>query len=59
MSGNLVCLPRSVVEKIGYPLSKQLPHCLADIVYTWEAKKAGYELEVLGDATAVCAFFFD
>ena len=56
MSGNLVCLPRSVVEKIGYPPSKQLPHCLADIVYTWEAKKAGYELEVLGDATAVCAF---
>ncbi|MBD2037928.1 glycosyltransferase family 2 protein [Leptolyngbya sp. FACHB-321] len=56
MSGNLVCLPRSVVNKIGYPPSRQLPHCLADIVYTWEAKKAGYELEVLGDATAVCDF---
>ena len=56
MSGNLVCLPRSVVEKIGYPPSEQLPHALADIVYTWEAKKAGYDLEVSGDSTAVCAF---
>ncbi|PSB25984.1 glycosyltransferase family 2 protein [Stenomitos frigidus] len=56
LSGNLVCLPRSVVETIGYPPSDRLPHCLADIVYTWEAKKAGYHLKVLGDATAVCAF---
>ncbi|MBW4580199.1 MAG: glycosyltransferase family 2 protein [Tildeniella nuda ZEHNDER 1965/U140] len=56
MSGNLVCLPRSIVDKIGYPPSDRLPHCLADIVYTWEAKKAGYELKVLGNATATCAF---
>lgn len=56
MSGNLVCLPRSVIEKIGYPPNKLMPHCLADIVYTWEAKKAGCHLKVLGDATAVCAF---
>jgi GT2 family glycosyltransferase len=56
MSGNLVCLPRSIVETIGYPPNDTMPHCLADIVYTWEAKKAGYDLEVLGDATAVCAF---
>jgi len=56
MSGNLVCLPRSVVDKIGYPPSKKLPHTLADVVYTWQAKKADFYLEVLGDATAVCQF---
>jgi len=56
MSGNLVCLPRSVIEKIGYPPNDKLPHCWADVVYTWEARKAGYKLEVLGNATAICAF---
>jgi len=56
MSGNLVCLPRSVVDRIGYPPSLHLPHTLADIVYTWEAKKAGLQLVKLGDATAVSHF---
>ncbi|MBD2124679.1 glycosyltransferase family 2 protein [Trichocoleus sp. FACHB-262] len=56
MSGNLVCLPRSIVDKIGYPPSAQLPHTLADIVYTWQAKKVGFQLTVLGNATAVCRF---
>lgn len=56
MSGNLVCLPRSVVDRIGYPPSAQLPHTMADIVYTWWAKKAGFQLVVSGNATAVCQF---
>ncbi|WP_017296819.1 glycosyltransferase family 2 protein [Nodosilinea nodulosa] len=56
MSGNLVCLPRSVVDQIDYPPSHKLPQCLADVVYTWEAKKAGYSLKVLGDAKALCEF---
>ncbi|MBD2260793.1 glycosyltransferase family 2 protein [Pseudanabaena sp. FACHB-2040] len=56
LSGNLVCLPRSVVDQIGYPPSHKLPQCLADIVYTWEAKKGGYQLEILGDAKAICEF---
>jgi GT2 family glycosyltransferase len=56
MSGNLVCFPRSVIEKIGFPPSERLPHNCADIVYTWTAKKAGYNLIVCGDATAVCSF---
>jgi len=55
-SGNLVCLPRSVVDSIGYPPSHTLPQCLADVVYTWEAKKAGYQPEVIGDAKAFCEF---
>jgi GT2 family glycosyltransferase len=54
MSGNLVCFPRSIIEDIDLPPSKLLPHHQADIVYTWMAKQAGYQLFVLGDATAIC-----
>jgi GT2 family glycosyltransferase len=56
MSGNLVCLPRSIVDDIGYPPEKELPHCHTDVVYTLMAKRSGYDLQVLGDAIAVCAF---
>lgn len=52
-SGNLVCLPRSVVDDIGYPPAERLPHCRTDIVYTLAAKRAGYDLQVLGDAIAI------
>lgn len=54
-SGNLVCLPRSVIDDIGYPPADQLPHCRADVVYTLRAKQAGYDLQVLGDAIAIAA----
>jgi GT2 family glycosyltransferase len=54
MSGNLVCFPMSVVNKIGLPPSKMLPHNMADVVYTWTAKKAGFKLLVCGNATAIC-----
>jgi GT2 family glycosyltransferase len=53
-SGNIVCFPRSVIDQIGLPPSDELPHNFADTVYTWKAKKAGYELFVLGDSTAIC-----
>jgi GT2 family glycosyltransferase len=56
MSGNLVCFPRSVIDKIGFHPNDKLPHCLADIDYTWTAKQAGYQLEVLGNAIAICEF---
>jgi GT2 family glycosyltransferase len=55
MSGNLVCFGRSVIDRLGYPEKHLMPHYTADIVYTWEAKKKGFELLVLGDARAVCA----
>lgn len=55
MSGNLVCLPRSIVADIGYPPAEHLPHCRADIVYTLAAKRAGYDLWVLGDAIAIAS----
>ncbi|MEP0870516.1 glycosyltransferase family 2 protein [Trichocoleus desertorum AS-A10] len=54
LSGNLVCLPRSVVDDIGYPPSEQAPQTWADVVYTWKAKQSGYRIEVLGEAIAVC-----
>jgi GT2 family glycosyltransferase len=53
MSGNLVCFPRSIIEDIDLPPSNLLPHHQADIVYTWMAKQAGYQLFVLGDATSI------
>jgi GT2 family glycosyltransferase len=53
-SGNLVCLPRSLVDTIGYPPSLQTPQAWGDVVYTWWATKAGFTIHVLGDATAIC-----
>jgi GT2 family glycosyltransferase len=44
-----------VIDRLGYPEKHLMPHYTADIVYTWEAKKKGFELLVLGDARAVCA----
>jgi GT2 family glycosyltransferase len=56
VSGNLVCLPRSIVDKIGYPPSQRVPHNTGDVVYSYMAKKAGYHIYVLGSATAVGDF---
>jgi glycosyltransferase involved in cell wall biosynthesis len=46
LSGNLVCIPRTVVEKIGYPDSKLTPHYGGDSLYLIRAKKAGFQLFV-------------
>lgn len=56
LSGNLVCLPRSVINDIKYPPSHRVPHNTGDVVYTYSAKKAGYKILVLGAAIAVCDF---
>jgi GT2 family glycosyltransferase len=53
-SGNLVSLHRSVIDAIGYPPSCQTPQTWADVVYTWTAKEAGFEIIVLGSAVAIC-----
>ncbi len=52
-SGNLVCLPRSIVDIVGYPPGQQAPQTWGDVVYTWWAKQAGFRVKVLG-AAAVC-----
>jgi GT2 family glycosyltransferase len=53
-SGNLVCLPRSVIEAIGYPPNQRAPQTWADVIYTWRAKQADFEIKVLGAAIAIC-----
>jgi glycosyltransferase involved in cell wall biosynthesis len=55
LHGNLVCFPRSVVECLGYPDHRLLPHGWADFIYTLEAKKSGFLPTVIGDARAICS----
>jgi GT2 family glycosyltransferase len=44
LSGNVVCLPRSVIDEIGYPDTKLTPHYGGDSLYLIRAKKAGFQL---------------
>jgi len=53
LSGNLVCIPRLVVDAIGYPPADLVPHYHGDAVYTYKAKKLGYKLLIMGSAKAV------
>ena len=48
LSGNIVCLPRSIIDKIGYPDTKITPHYGGDSLYLIRAKKAGYSIFVDG-----------
>jgi glycosyltransferase involved in cell wall biosynthesis len=48
LSGNIVCIPRVVIEKIGYPDVQQTPHYGGDSFYLLKAKKAGFSLFVDG-----------
>lgn len=55
-SGNFVCIPRGVVDTIGFPPNHKFPHSAADVVYTWWAKEAGYKIKIIGNAPAICKF---
>ncbi len=46
LSGNIVCLPRNVVQKIGYPNPKVAPHYGGDSLYLILAQKAGFSIYV-------------
>ncbi|MGB5972438.1 MAG: glycosyltransferase family 2 protein [Nodosilinea sp.] len=46
LSGNLVCIPRAVVDAIGYPNPQASPHYGGDSLYLLRAQKAGYQLFV-------------
>jgi glycosyltransferase involved in cell wall biosynthesis len=46
LSGNLVCLPRTVVDAIGYPDPKVTPHYGGDSLYLLRVQKAGFQLFV-------------
>jgi GT2 family glycosyltransferase len=46
LSGNIVCLPRSVVDQIGYPDASFTPHYGGDALYLILAKKADFSIYV-------------
>ena len=46
LSGNVVCLPRSVIDKIGYPDVVSTPHYGGDSLYLILAQKAGFTIYV-------------
>jgi len=46
LSGNIVCFPRSVIDRIGYPDSRFTPHYGGDSLYLILAKKAGFSIYV-------------
>lgn len=46
LSGNLVCIPKSVVNKIGYPRPDIVPHYGGDSLFLIQARKAGFKLFV-------------
>jgi glycosyltransferase involved in cell wall biosynthesis len=48
LSGNIVCLPKAVIDKIGYPDIKRTPHYGGDSLYLLRAQKAGFEIFVDG-----------
>jgi glycosyltransferase involved in cell wall biosynthesis len=48
LSGNIVCLPRAIINKIGYPDIKRTPHYGGDSLYLLRAKKVGFEIFVDG-----------
>lgn len=49
-SGNCVCIPRKIVESIGYPDARVLPHVLADVDYGLRAGQAGFQAMIVGRA---------
>ncbi|NJM65392.1 MAG: glycosyltransferase [Acaryochloris sp. RU_4_1] len=48
LSGNIVCIPRTVVDKMGYPNIQQTPHYGGDSLYLLRAQKAGFKIFVDG-----------
>ena len=44
LSGNLVCIPRTVVEQIGFPDPNVLPHYGGDTLYLIKARKSGFKI---------------
>lgn len=46
LNGNLVCIPREVIETIGFPDPQLSPHYFGDFIYTACAKKKGFSLIV-------------
>lgn len=54
LNGNLVCIPRAVVKTIGFPDSDRFPHHLTDYIYTYAAKKAGFNVLLSSQFIVFC-----
>jgi GT2 family glycosyltransferase len=52
INGNLVAVHREVVERIGFPPGRELPHYGGDSIYSLRASRAGIPCDVHGDALA-------
>ena len=46
VSGNLVCLPRLIIDTVGYPNADLYPHYLGDFIFLIKAKKQGFKIYV-------------
>lgn len=49
MSGHCVCVPRAVVNAIGFPDPTRFPHYHGDSSYILRATRAGFPAYILGD----------
>jgi GT2 family glycosyltransferase len=54
-SGNFVCFPRKVVDQIGFPNGKTMPHAFGDLDYTLRAQHAGFPILANPQARATAA----
>ena len=52
LNGNLVCVPRAVVDAIGFPDGRGLPHASGDTDYTLRATERGQTVLLVGAARA-------
>jgi len=52
LSGNLVCLPKSIITKIGFPDDITVPHYGGDSLYLIKARNKGFKLFV--DSRNIC-----
>jgi GT2 family glycosyltransferase len=52
LNGNLVCVPRRVIDEIGFPDAAGLPHGYGDFDYTLRASRRGIPVQLVGRAGA-------
>lgn len=52
LNGNLVCVPRAVIDAIGFPDGRGLPHASGDTDYTLRASERGHSVLLVGAARA-------
>ena len=52
LNGNLVCVPRAVIDAIGFPDGRGLPHASGDTDYALRASERGHAVLLVGAARA-------